>query len=62
MTSTIEGVEDQDADGLQPRAPRHPADAGKKNDPEPDVRKGVEPVSEPVSEAMPDDAEESVRG
>ena len=63
---TIEGVGGRDAGGPRPQALRHPVDAGKRIDPEPDVKRGVEPVSEPVSEvvleATPDDVGESVQG
>ena len=58
----IEGVGGRDADAQRPPERKRPDVSGRKSDPEPDVRMGVEPVSdpvsEPVSEAMPDDEEE----
>ena len=63
---STEGVGGRGAGG--PRLPEriHPVGAGRRSCPEPDVRMGVRLdvrlVSEPVSEATPDDVEESVQG
>ena len=63
---TIEGVGGRDAGGPRPQELIHPVDAGKRIDPEPDVKRGVAPVSDPVSEVVsevtPDDVEETVLG